>query len=219
MKNVRNVMVERVFTIWGIVVILWSFYRVQTHFSEGLDELIFKPLIFLGPMLWYVLQIEKRRISSIGIAKGHLRRDVVLGLIFGMVFVGEAIVTNFAKTGRFSLVPAMPVGIITLISILGLGLVTSIVEETFVRGFLFTRLKEGYKSELKALVVSTGMYFLLLVPVVFTVLHLTGTSLLLFTITNFIISFTNTMIFNETKTLTVPVMIHWFWNVVVGLYL
>ncbi|HCM38089.1 MAG: hypothetical protein UV61_C0009G0051 [Candidatus Gottesmanbacteria bacterium GW2011_GWB1_43_11] len=218
MDKPRNLPLERTYTVWGIVIILWSLYRVYVKLPEWMDEFIFKPLIFLGPVL-LVLKSEHKSLTSIGLAGGKFFRDIYLGLGFGMLFAVEGVVINAVKYGRFSFAPLVPVTGANLLLTVMLAFATGISEEVLTRGFFYSRLKSAYGSELKAMFSSTVMYFFLLVPMIFTVLHLKGITLLIFIMTNLIISFANTMIFNETKTVTVPVLIHAFWNMAVALYL
>jgi len=210
---------ERIYTIWGIILILWSIYRAFFNLSEAADEFIVKPLIFLTPVFISVLGFEKETLVSIGLTAGKFVRDIYLGVGFGALFAIEGLVTNMVKHGTISLAPAIAVDLPTLSAYLLLSFATAISEEILIRGFFYTRLKAEYKSEFKALVISTLMYLFILVPVVFTRLHLTGVTLAIFIMTNLILSFANTMIFNETKTITVPVLIHVFWNLAVFLYL
>lgn len=219
MDDRRNILLERVYTIWAATLIIWSFYRVKFRLPEVADELLFKPLVFLLPVILYVLKKEKRSLSSVGLARGKLHRDIYLGLGFGMLFAVEGLIANSVKYGRFTFAPVIAVSGLNIFWAVLFAIVGAFVEEFLVRGFLYTRLKEQYHSEIKAMVVSTAMYFMLLVPAIFTVSHLVGMPLFIFIMTNMVISFANTMIFNETKTLTVPVLIHAFWNMAVALYL
>lgn len=219
MEEKQNVFLERTYAVWGTVLLLWSLYRFYARLPEWFDDLIAKPLVFMAPVFLYVHFSEKRILASLGLMWGKFYRDVYLGLGFGMLFALEGIVTNAVKYGMFSFAPVIAVSGSNLLLYVVLSLVSGFTEELLVRGFLYTRLKENYKSELKAMVVSTVMYFILLVPFIFTVSKLNGVTLLIFVVTNLILSFANTMIFNETKTLTVPVLIHAFWNMAVALYL
>lgn len=219
MDPLRKLGLERTFTIWGLVLIVWALYRVYVRQPEWVDELVVKPLVFLGPVLFYVLIKEKRTLSSIGLAGGRFFRDVYLGIGFGMLFAIEGVVANAVKYGKFSFAPIITVTGTSLLLYVVLSVATAFSEEVFARGYLYTRLKEGYGSEIKAMLVSTAMYFLLLVPIMFTMSKLSGVTLLIFVMTNLIMSLANTMIFNETKTVTVPILIHAFWNMAVALYL
>ncbi len=219
MDGKRNFLLERTYTIWALVLIVWSFYRASFKFPEIVDELIFKPLVFLGPMLIYVLKKEHRVLASIGLQTGKFFRDIYLGIGFGMLFAVEGLIANSVKYGQFTFAPLISVSGVNILIATLLAIVGAFCEELLVRGFLYTRLKENYHDEFKAMLVSTSMYFMLLIPGIFAVSHLVGVPLLIFIMTNIIISMANTMIFNETKTLTVPVLLHAFWNMAVVLYL
>jgi membrane protease YdiL (CAAX protease family) len=146
-------------------------------------------------------------------------RDLYLALGFGILFTIVGILANLLKHGSINLNPIVPVTGVSLIVTLILSLATSFSEELLVRGFFFTRLKEGYQSQLKALITSTLMYLFLLVPIIFTRLRLAPDALALILVTNIMLSVANTMIFSETKSLTMPILIHAFWNMAVALYL
>lgn len=205
--------------VWGVVLFVWALYRAFLHLPEWIDELFIKPLIFLVPVLLFVRWYEKKSFASIGWLLGKFNRDLYIGLGIGAIFVVEAIVANGVKYGTLTIVPAIPLATVTIVSYLFFSLTSSFCEETLVRGFLFSRLRDNYQNQIKAVVVSTLMYFFLLVPVIFTQLSLTPVSLAIFIMTNLILSFANSMIFSETKTLTIPVLIHTFWNMTVFMYL
>lgn len=219
MDDKRNPELERIYTIWGMVVIIWSLYRAYMKWPETVDELVVKPLVFVLPVFIYVLFKEKRLLSTIGLTLGKFYRDLYIGIGFGMLFALEGLVANMAKHGKFSFAPLIPVSGPDLLTALVLAIATGFTEELLIRGFFYTRLKEQYASEIKAMIVSSAMYFVLLVPAVFLLSKLSGNTLMIFVFTNLIISFANTMIFNETKTLTVPILVHAFWNMAVTLYL
>lgn len=220
MQQSQHTLVNKTYTIWGIILIVWALYRVYgPRMPEWVDELILKPLVFLGPVLLFVKVVEKRPLASIGLTAGKFFRDIYIGIGFGMLFAVEGMVANAIKHGTFSFAPVIPIAGNSLVWAVIFSFATAISEETLARGFLYSRFKEGYGDRLKAMVVSSAMYFMLLVPFIFVVSKLTGVSLLIFVMTNIVISLANTMIFEETKTLTVPILIHAFWNMAVALYL
>ena len=56
-----------VYHLWGWILLVWSLYRRFLKLPEWADEFIFKPLVFVAPVLWYVRTIEKRKLESIGL--------------------------------------------------------------------------------------------------------------------------------------------------------
>ncbi len=208
-----------IWVIWGMILIIWSLYRVSVRLPEWADEFIFKPIVFLGPVFYYIRFKEKRSLASIGLSGKHLKRDVTLGIGFALLFALEAIVSNFFKKGTLSLLPEVPIVNTNVYFATLLSFATAFNEEVLIRGFFYTRLREGYRSEFKGMIASAAMYFMLLIPIIFTLTKLSGVTLLVFIFANLILSFANTMIFAETKTVTVPILIHASWNMAVLLYL
>ena len=219
MEDSRHTLLNRAYLLWGVVLILWALYRVYTRFPEWVDEFSFKPLIFVIPAVFIVIYKERRPLTSLGLSAGKFFRDIYLGLGFGMLFAIEGLVANSVKYGKFSFAPMIKVSGPNLLLYIALAIAGAISEEILIRGFLYNRLKEGYGSEVKAMLISTTMYFIILLPSIFIISKLMGPTLLIFLMTNLILSLANTMIFNETKTITVPVLIHAFWNMAVALYL
>lgn len=219
MDRIRARSLSKAFTIWGFILLVWAFYRVYFRFPEWIDDLLIKPIVFLGLPFYYVVFKEKRTLATVGLLKKNVIRDLYIGLGFGMLFAVEGIVANVIKYGQLAVNSETSMVGASLFLLVFLSLAAAFSEEVLVRGFLYTRLKEGYKSEFKAMIVSSAMYFMLLVPAVFTISHLTGVPLLIFIYSNIVLSFANTMIFNETKTITIPIFIHAFWNVAIALFL
>ncbi len=211
---------KHIYNLWALILIAWSIYRVYVHVPEWMDEFLFKPLVFLAPVVWYVRTIEKRPLSSLGLSKGNFFRDLKIGLGLGVVFGMEGIIANSIKHGTFSFAPTIPVGGVQLWLALVLACMTAFTEEILARGFIFNRLSEYLPRNLfRAVAYSAVMFFFLHVPILFTTLKLTGVTLLVFIITDFIIGFATAIVFSETKTLTVPILLHAFWNMTVALYL
>ncbi len=219
MDKERLVYIEKIYAIWGGILFIWALYRAFLSLPEWVDELVVKPLVFLGPPVFFILVKEKRPLASIGVNISHLPRDLFFGLFFGILFTVVGVFTNFIKHGSINLNPIVAITGNSLIITLLLSLVSAFTEETLVRGFLFSRLAGGYKSDLKGMLISSLMYLFILVPIVLVRLHLRPYALLLLLVSNFVLSFANTMIFSETKSVTVPVLIHAFWNMAVVLYL
>lgn len=66
--------------LYGIIGILWTFYRLAFHFPEAVDEFIFKPIIFVGPILAWVKIKEKR----------DLNKSLIIGGLLGLVFAADS---------------------------------------------------------------------------------------------------------------------------------
>ncbi len=46
--------ISNIYRLWGWVLLIWSLYRYFLKFPEWVDELIFKPVVFVLPVIWFV---------------------------------------------------------------------------------------------------------------------------------------------------------------------
>ena len=109
-KTAERNSISHVYQLWGWILLLWSLYRYFFKLPEWLDEFVFKPLVFVLPVLWFVTKFEKRKLSSIGFVGKGLFNNLYIGLGFGLVFALEGIVSNVIKYGRLQINPIGVVG-------------------------------------------------------------------------------------------------------------
>lgn len=207
---------KKAFRVWLFIFISWSIYRLFFIFPEWIDELVIKPVVFLGPIL-YLLNKEKKGINDIGLKKGHLFNDIYLGLFLGVLFALEGLVANYLKYGRFSFAPLLPLKGTGVLIYIFLSLGTAFSEEILGRGFLFKRMFEESKNVFKAAGYSSFLFLCLHLPVAF--MNLSSWTLIVYLISVFILGMINSFLFKIRKTLTVPILVHAFWNMTVALYL
>lgn len=210
---------EPVYQVWGWTLLVWSLYRYFLKLPEWADEFIAKPLVFLGPLLWYVFNKEKRKIDSLGLTSKNLFTNLYVGLGFGFIFALEGITANAIKYGKIQINPIAAFEQYGMVTILVLSVATAVSEEILNRGFLFGRIMEKTKNLPKAAILSTVLFVLLHVPILVTSLHLQGTMLVLFFLTDFILGMANSLLYYNTKSLLAPILVHVFWNMTVALYL
>ncbi len=211
--------IDAMYRVWGWIVLAWALYRYFLRMPEWVDEFIFKPLIFVAPVLWYVRTKEKARWSSIGITGKNLYTSIYIGLGFGFIFALEGLAANALKYGRLTIMPIAAFTQYGMVTLLLLSLATAICEEILSRGFVFTRLIQAKKSLPFASLVSTLMFVLLHVPILVLSLKLQGMALVLFFITDFVLGFANSLLLYNTGSLVAPILVHIFWNMTVALYL
>lgn len=210
---------EWVFQFWAWQLLAWSLYRYFFKFPEPVDEFIVKPFVFILPVLFFVLVIEKRKIDSIGVTSKNLLQSVLIGCGFGLLFAGEAIYANIFKYGTLTLTPNPSIVAYGIPFMVILSLATSVSEELLSRGFFFSRLFEASKNVIQSVIMSTLLFVAFHIPILLTSLRFQGTTLILFFITSFVLGMTNSLIFHKTKSLVAPVLIHLFWNMTVAVFL
>lgn len=212
-------LVESTYRVWGWIVLAWAFYRYFFRFSEMVDEFIFKPLIFVLPVLWFLRRYEKRGLTSLGLTTKNLFPSIYIGLGFGFVFALEGLAANAIKYGKLQIMPIDAFQQYGMGMLIVLSLATAFSEELLSRGFVFTRLMEGKKGLLYAALISTLMFVVLHIPILAFSLKLQGMALLLFFVTDFVLGFANSLLLYNTGSLVAPILVHLFWNMTVALYL
>lgn len=207
-----------IYQLWGFILLAWAIYRYKIHMPEWADEFIFKPLVFVTPVLWYVIKKERRNLESIGLTTKNLFTSIYVGLGFGLVFAVEGMAAHAIKYGRLDLNPIaafQQYGFFLLI----LSLATAFSEEVLSRGFLFSRIYEKTKSVPIASFLSTALFVFIHVPILVTSLKLRGITLVIFFFTDVILGLANSLLYFNTKSVVAPILVHVFWNMTVALYL
>ena len=171
---------DPVYQVWGWIALAWALYRYFFRLPEWADEFIFKPIVFVVPVLWYVLKKERRSLSSLGLTGKNLFTSIYIGLGFGFVFALEGLAANAIKYGRLQINPIEAFTQYGMVALILLSLATAFSEELLSRGFVFNRILEVKKSLPYAAIVSTALFVLIHVPILVTMHKLQGVTLILF---------------------------------------
>jgi membrane protease YdiL (CAAX protease family) len=215
----KKTTLEPVYRLWGWILLAWSLYRYFLKLPEWVDEFIAKPLVFVGPVLWYVIKKEKKRLESLGLTTKNFFPSLYTGIGLGFLFAIEGIAANAIKYGKLNIVPIDALQQYGLVTLLVLSVATAFSEELLSRGFLFNRILEKKKSFLFAAFISTILFVLLHVPILVTSLKFQGMTLVLFFVTDFVLGFATSVLFYRFRSLVAPILVHVFWNMTVALYL
>ncbi len=219
MTKKKVITLEQVYQLWGWILLAWSLYRYFLKLPEWVDEFIFKPLIFVAPVIWFVLKKEKKRLASVGLTMKNFSPSLYVGIGLGFLFVLEGIAANAIKYGKLNIVPIEALQKYGLITLLVLSAATALSEELLSRGFLFNRILEKSKSLPYSAFLSTILFVLLHVPILVTTLKLQGMTLVLFFVTDVILGLATSVLFYNFRSLVAPILVHVFWNMTVALYL
>lgn len=197
--------------IYGVVAFIWTGYRLISHLPEVTDELIFKPLIFWGPVFGWVLVREKGNLSSLGFTTKNLKKSILIGAGLGLFFALEGVITTIAKDKEIEFNP----GDLTTQGFILAGIIsltTGFSEEVLNRGFLMNRLWERWGSELWANLVSSILFMLFHLPMALFVLNYRGWEFFTFELLMFILGIADGFIFGRTKNVIAPAISHSIWN-------
>lgn len=214
----KKAVASSVFHLWAWILLAWSLYRYFFKLPEWADEFIFKPLIFVAPVLWYVRKKEKESLATLGLTGRNFFTSVYIGLGFGVIFALEGLITHAVKYGKLDVNPIAAFQQYGFFLIF-LSLATAFSEELLSRGFIFNRLFEKTRNLPYAVLISSVLFMLLHVPILVTMTKLQGMTLVLFFVTDFVLAVANSLLFYNTGSLVAPILVHIFWNMTVALYL
>ncbi len=217
-KNISST--QKVLNVWAIILIVWAIYRIKFTLPEWFDEFIAKPLVFVGPVIWYIKRIEKKAIlSGLWLNFSKISSDTMYGILIGLIFFAVGATSYYFKTGSVNLLtPIFSAGIPKFVTFLIFALATGISEEILSRGFILKRLYEDSKNVLSSSFNTSVLFLILHIPILFTNAKLTGSLLLMFMATDMLLSLANSFIFLDRKSLTLPILIHTFYNLAIILY-
>jgi membrane protease YdiL (CAAX protease family) len=207
-----------IYHLWAWILLVWSLYRYFFKLPEWADEFIFKPLVFVAPVLWYVLKKERRNLASIGITGKNFFNSLYIGIGFGLAFAVEGLLVHAVKYGKLDVNPISAFGTYGFFLII-ISLATAFSEELLSRGFIFNRIFEKTKNLFYSAAIGALFFVLLHIPILVTANKLQGMTLVLFFTTDIILALANSMLFATTGSLVAPILVHIFWNMTVALYL
>lgn len=197
-------------TIYSVYLFLaWVFYRFLFKLPDEVEELIVKPILWLIPIFWFTAK-EKLNISSLGFTFKNLFPAIYLSLGLGIIFVLEAVLSNFLKYGHFNF--AANIGNAPLLASLGLSFATAFSEETAFRGYIFGRLWMVLKDEWSANLVTTILWTAVHIPIAFFVWKLNLVAGIVYLMLTAIFGIGSAFIYGKTQNIWGSILLHVLWE-------
>lgn len=195
---------EKALNIYGIILILWSFYRFYFKLSQPIwfDEFIAKPAIFILPVWYFVSRYEHKKFWE-GLHL-HTRSpfiDIIGGLLVGSVFF----IASAFRSG------SVHIDQNTIALVIFVALASSISEEIVSRGFVLNRLYDSNKNVILSSVYASILFFFLRVPILFVENKLTGNMLTQTLAVNFVLSLVISLLFIYRRSLLFAIAIHFMY--------
>lgn len=210
---------QKALNLWAVILIIWSVYRSVLKMPEWFDEFVAKPAVFVLPVIYYIRKIDKKDVLSsiyVSLNSRKFLSDLIYSVMAMLLFFGAAVSAIYINTGKLLDRPNLPDwGTVAMVILLALA--TGVTEEILSRGFVLKKLYDESKNYFSSIFLSSILFFILHVPILFTNINITGNLLLTFMVTDMVLSIINGFIFLERKSLTVPILIHAFYNIMVAL--
>lgn len=210
---------QKALNLWAIVLIIWSIYRTYFRMPEWFDEVVAKPLVFVLPVLYYIVRIDRKKIMEslyINLKPKKILADFIFSLAVGAIFLGTLALAMYLRFGKVNLPSSLP-DVNVVIYVVLLALATGVTEEILSRGFVLKKLFDESRNYFSSLFVSSMLFFVLHIPILFSNINITGNLLLTFMVTDVVLSVISGYLFLQRKSLTVAILIHAFYNIMVSL--
>lgn len=186
---------------------------------EWFDEFIAKPTVFVLPVFYYIKIIDKKAIFNylnLKLTGKEIFYDLLYSLGVGFLFLVTAFAASYFRTGKLIFIGNLPT-FSEFSMIFFISLATGITEEILSRGFVLKKLYEESKNVLSSTFFASVLFFFLHVPILFANTKITGNMLIMFMATDMLLSMVNGFIFLQKRSLTIPIFIHAFFNIIIGL--
>jgi membrane protease YdiL (CAAX protease family) len=209
-----------IFGIWLFIVVVWSIYRYFFKFSESVDELVVKPIIFLTPVLLYLtlsLRAKKSNLKTfhkpilenLGFRSQKISLILKWGFGLGCIIVLEGLLIGIYKNKPVNQEWWLPINLIINLII---SFATALVEEVLYRGFIMNRLINILNKPLLSNLLTSIMFCLTHVSMAIFILQYQGFYLWVYLWLMFILSLVNGLVYERTQTVYASTISHFLWN-------
>lgn len=210
---------QRMLNVWAIVLIIWAVYRHQfeTSLPIWMDEFLIKPLIFLGPLTYYIIKHEKKPLfTSLGFTTKHHGVDIILGLAIGGLIFFSGALANYLTDGTLYSSDSAWLNQYPVWYLVTIALATAFTEQVLMQGFLLNRLLEYKLQVVKAVASTVALFVFLRIPMLFTIPDLDGYMILQILATDLFLISVVSVLFVLRRNVALPILVHAFYTM--GLY-
>ena len=182
-----------------IIFAFWALYRYYTNYSIFIDEVLAKPVLWVGPAI--IASIIKRLNFKLLEIKRIAFKSIVLSIIAGIGLVLlQLIPIHLKNPASLNLPSNLLVLMISLVF-------TAFSEEILFRGFFYKQFQKFYPAILSNILVSF-LFFIIHLPVLIFDQNIVSAGLLSSFPSLFVSSFTFGFLYSYTKSLWSPIVAH-----------
>ncbi len=187
---------QKAFNLWGLIVIAWALYRstIGVGAPVAFDEFVFKPIVFLLPVVYYVVNIEKKTLQAgLWLTFKNLKQDLSTSILISLPLIAFTLFITFTKGTQHTFE--------SILMIACLSIAIAVTEETLSRGFVARHIWDETKSFTKTFLQASLLHIFLRIPRIMTTPELFGQKLVYFFVADLILSFVLTSVFIYRKSL------------------
>jgi membrane protease YdiL (CAAX protease family) len=198
---------RQVFKYYAYLLVVWGLFRFLFKFPELIEELWFKPVIWLLPLLLIVVQQRKR----LNFFKGPMLPTLLWGTGVGAAFWLILALIQLSRSGFAGLVidwqdPAW-------LDFAGISLVTAITEELTFSGFIYQKFSGIMgKKFWTPLLLTSGLFALLHIPIGLFLYQYGFYQMFFFLLLVLTVQLGNLYVMSQTRNVLGPILSHWFWG-------
>ena len=205
MASSKITTLRQVFKYYAFLLVVWGFFRFLFKLPNLVEELWFKPVIWLLPIL-IIWANDKKPINFFG---GKLLPTLTYGLFLGAFYwlvFGVIQITKNGWSGTFQVSGS------GWIDFAGISLATAITEELAFSGYLFNKLVLVNRQVWLAITTTSVMFTLLHLSIGLFVYKYNLTQMIFFLILVFIVQTGNVWVMSRTKNVLGPILSHWLYG-------
>lgn len=211
---------QKALNFWAIILIIWSFYRLNFQFSIWFDEFIAKPLIFILPVYYYIVNIEKKRFFQTLSWKLTIRFSEYLFILgLGSLILFSGLLGKIVRSGSAQNTLDWSYKLFPFLLLVIIAMASAVSEEILSRGFVLRKIYSDSKNIWKSSFFASILFFFLRIPILFTAANISGNLILTVMMTDMIFSMVASLLYLTQKNLTYPILIHAFYNVSILLFI
>ncbi len=201
--------------LFVFLLLVWGLYRYIFQLPDTIEELVVKPIIWIGGTYYFVRK-EKQKLESIGITSKNLFPAIYFAIGLGLIFAVEGILVNFLKYGHLNFQANIGSG--SMFISLGISIATAISEEIAFRGYIFTRLWTALKNEWVANLITSVLWTIIHIPVTVFVLKYSLNEAIIYLFLTFIYGLGAAFIYARTKNIASSIFLHVLWEWPINLF-
>jgi len=156
-----DVKVKRLWYYYIYLVLVWGAFRYFVRLPEVIEELWFKPVLWLTPLFWWNLALREKIVMF----AGKWGKSLILGVVVGAFYF---LILKFRGLENFQFD----------LNLLGVALATAVTEELTFSGFVAGYLEKIRKGNLFNLVIVGMMAAVIRLPILFFVYQASGKEVL-----------------------------------------